>query len=219
MFKRRRMQKTDYRQRLALLKSGRPRLIVRRALNNIHVQVVSYERDGDVVVAETVSKELGNHGWRGHGGNISSAYLVGLLAGIKARKAGVTECVADIGLQTSVKGNALYAAVLGARDAGLNVPAGKDAMPDTKRVRGEHVAAYAALLKKDSKKYQKQFSVYLKNNLDPEKLPEHFDEVKGKILIKFGVDLEGRKKIVAAINAESMSVTDKDSDVEWEDAN
>jgi large subunit ribosomal protein L18 len=217
MFRRRRLQKTDYRQRLALLKSGRPRLVVRRALGNIHVQVIRYERDGDVVVAESFSKELKKHGWLGHGGSVSSAYLTGMLAGMKARKAGISSAVADIGLQTSVKGGSLYAAVAGAKDAGLDVPAGKDALPDVKRVRGEHIAAYAAQLKKDAKKYQRQFSAYLKAGLDPEKLPEHFDDVKRSILGAHGTEMKSKREIIATADGANQSVSDN-GDEEWEDA-
>ncbi len=219
MFKRRRMQKTDYSQRMALLKSGRPRLIVRRALNNIHVQVVRYERDGDTVIAETISKELKEHGWLAHGGSTPSAYLAGLLAGLKARKLGVDNAVVDLGLQTSVKGSSLYAAVLGAKDAGINVPVGKEALPDIERVRGQHIAKYAALLKKDQAKYKRQFSSYIKNNLDPENLPEHFEEVKGKILAALGIGLKN-KKIMTTAGGQSVDEAGEPADTdneEWED--
>lgn len=215
MFKRRRMQKTDYRQRLALLKSGRHRLVVRRALNNFHVQIVKYERDGDAAVAEALSKELKKFGWLGHGGNISSAYLTGLLAGLKARKQGISEAVTDIGLQTSVRGNSLYAVVLGAKDAGLNIPVGKEALPDAKRISGQHIAQYAAMLKKDQAKYRKQFSTYIKNSMDPEKLPEHFEETKKKIIAQLGVELKSKKEMIATASGESVSSTDEE---EWEDA-
>lgn len=194
MFKRRKKLKTDYGQRMALLKSGSPRIVVRRALKNIHVQIIRYNGTDDEVCAEAITRELRKYGWNSHGGNLSSAYLTGLLAGLKARKAGVESVIADIGLQNSVKCSSLYAAVLGAKDAGLKIPIGKDALPDRKRIRGEHVAAYATLLKKDRTKYQKQFSIYLKNNFDPEKLPEHFDEVKNKMLSEHNIKALDKKE-------------------------
>jgi large subunit ribosomal protein L18 len=210
MFRRRREQKTNYRQRLALLKSGKPRLVVRRALNNIRVQLVRYERDGDTVVVEANSRELRKHGWLAHCGSTPAAYLTGLLAGLKAMKAGVEEVVADLGLQTSVKGSSLYAAVHGAKDAGLSIPVGKEILPDSGRISGRHIAQYAALLKKDKGKYKKQFSSYIKNNLDPEKLPEHFEDVKKKMLSEYGK--ESGPKIIKT--TESLSVSGE----EWEDA-
>src|SRR3989344_1473758 len=98
MFKRRLLKRTDYKQRLALLKSGSARVVIRKSLSNTHVQVIRYQRDGDEVVTETLSKELEKHGWKGHGANMSSAYPTGLLAGIKAKKHGVTNVVVDLGL-------------------------------------------------------------------------------------------------------------------------
>lgn len=212
MFKRRRIKKTDYRQRLALLKSGKLRLAVRRALNNIHVQIIRCERSGDIIITEIASKELRRYGWLAHCGNLPSAYLTGLLAGLKAKKAGVNEAVLDIGLQASVKGNSLYAAVLGIKDAGLEVPVSKDALPDIARVSGKNIADFATILKKESHdKYRKQFSFYIKNNFDPEKLPEHFEEIRDKILKEYGLENKVKKLVTAGGSSAS-------NDKEWEDA-
>ena len=213
MFKRRHEKKTDYNQRLALLKSGKTRFVVRRSLNNIHVQVVQYERSGDIVLVEVISKELRNHGWRAHCGNLPSAYLTGLIAGLKAKKEGIKEAVADIGLQSSTKNNSLYACLAGAKDAGLSIPLGKDILPDSKHISGKHIADYANLLKGDQKKYARQFSSYIKNKFDPEKLPEHFEEVKGKILKEYGVEDKSREVVTAG----GFSDTSEPDDGEWDD--
>ena len=86
-----------------------------------------------------------------------------------------------MGLQYSRKGIAIYAAVKGAKDAGLNVSAG-DAFPDDARIRGEHIAKYAKLLKSKNKAaYEKQFSSYLKSGFNPEDVAKHFEEVKQAI--------------------------------------
>lgn len=181
IFKRRRAQRTDYRQRLALLRSGTPRMIVRRHLKNFQIQIIGYDEAGDKVSLEVSSKMLTRFGWLGHPGNTSAAYLTGYLAGAKALSLKISRAILDLGVQTSVKGSSVYAAALGAKHAGLDIPIG-EIMPGQDRIKGEHVAKYAALLKKDDKeKYKKQFSSYLKKNLEPEKLPEHFEEVKKKI--------------------------------------
>lgn len=207
MLRRRREKKTDYRQRLALLKSGKIRLVVRRTNNNIHIQLIEYHKKGDKTVLEEISKNLKKYGWKGHCGSLSAAYLTGLLIGFRAAKKNVSEAILNSGLQISVKGSAVYAAVSGARDAGMKIPADRDILPPHEKVSGRHVADYAAMLKKDSsEKYRKQFSGYLKNGLEPEKIHEHFEEVKKKITDEFGGTI---KKI-----AEEK----KESDEEWEDA-
>src|SRR3989344_2378594 len=180
-FKRRQNQKTDYQQRFALLKSGKPRIVVRRSLESVRVQFIISEESGDKTVVETTSRNLAKYGWKGHGGNTSSAYLAGYLAGLRAVKHGVKEAVVDIGLQKSVKFSSLYAAALGARDAGVHVNVGKEVAPTVDRIHGKHVAAYAQKLKADPEKYRRQFSRYLKDGVVPEEIPKHFEEVKAKI--------------------------------------
>ena len=189
MFKRRRYEKTDYRQRLALLKSGKPRMVVRRTLNNIHIQLINYEAAGDKTVVDIISKNLIKYGWKAHGGNTSSSYLCGILAALEASKKGIDTAVVDMGLQISSNGSVLYAAMMGARDAGLKINLGSENLPDMKRISGAHVAEYAKKLKSDKQKYEKQFSAYIKAGLDPEKMVEHFEDVKKNILKEYGFTL------------------------------
>jgi large subunit ribosomal protein L18 len=181
-FKRRRLQKTDYSQRLALLRSGKLRLVARKTDTGFRLQIIKFEHSGDTTITEVSSAMLKKYGWKGHPGNLSAAYLTGLLAGLSAKKKGVVEVVPDLGLQISVTGSSLYACLLGARDAGLKFGIGKDMLPKKERIEGAHVAAYARSIKNDQKKYSRQFANYLKNGIDPEKLQEHFQEVRKKIL-------------------------------------
>ena len=182
MFRRRREKKTDYVQRAGLIKSRKPRLVVRRNLNNIHVQLIEYTDKGDKVIIEEISKNLVKYGWKAHTANTSSAYLTGFLTGLKAVKKGVKHAVLDIGLQKSTKGSLVYAAVLGAIESGLEIPVKKDILPTEDRIKGKHIADYAAKMEKE--KREKQFSAYIKKDLEPEKIQEHFEEVKKKILEK-----------------------------------
>ncbi len=185
MYRRRREQKTDYRKRLALLKSRKIRLVVRRNINNIHAQLVEYNAGGDRTIAEEVSKNLSKYGWKGHNGNIAAAYLIGLVIGFKALKSNIKEAVLDMGLQRSTKGSAIYATVAGARDAGLDIPAGEEMLPSKERLQGLHTASLAKALKTKQDRYKRQFGDCLKKGLDPEKLPEHYNEVREKILKEF----------------------------------
>lgn len=185
MFRRRREMKTDYNQRLALLKSLKPRLVIRRSLNGIRCQVIDYHKDGDKTLVEVTSKQLRRFGWRGHGANIPAAYLTGMVAGFLAMKKGIKEAIVDIGLQGSTKGNVLHACAAGAVDAGLKIPLGKDILPGKEQLTGKHIAQFAALLKKAPEKYKRQFSAYIKSGLDPERLEEHFAATENKIREEF----------------------------------
>ena len=192
MLKRRLNKKTDYGQRLALLKSGLPRLVVRKTNNKILIQLVEFITSGDKTIAEASSLDLAPLGWKGHGGSVPAAYLAGMLAAGKAMKQGVKEAIADIGIQYSRKGVAIYAAIKGAKDAGLNISAG-EAFPDDARIRGEHIVQYAKFLKSKNKAaYEKQFSSYLKGGADPEDAAKNFEEVKQAIKSGRGID-DGRR--------------------------
>ncbi|RLE76788.1 MAG: 50S ribosomal protein L18 [Thermoprotei archaeon] len=185
-FKRRRKCLTNYKKRRALILSGKPRLVVRKSNKNIFVQVITAEPQGDVTLVSAHSKQLvKNFKWKAYTRNIPTAYLLGLIAGFQAMKKNIGEAILDIGLHRSTKGNIIYAAVKGALDAGLKIPVREDMLPGDDRISGKHIAKYAQMLKEiDPEKYDRQFSSYLKRGLPPEELPNHFAEIKEKI-IKF----------------------------------
>lgn len=178
-YRRKREGMTDYKTRIKLLSGSKPRLVVRKSLKHISLQLVEFNAGGDKIIASAHSSELKKHGWKAGTGNTSAAYLTGLLLAKKSGKK--LACVLDIGQYTSVKGCILYAAAQGSADGGLQVPFAKEIAPAMPRIRGEQVAAYAKQLKTNKDKYQKQFSAYLKANVDPETLPSHFDQVKKTI--------------------------------------
>ncbi|MFP3316934.1 MAG: 50S ribosomal protein L18 [Candidatus Nanopusillus sp.] len=188
-FRRRRKNITDYRKRLNLLKSKKPRFVVKRFLNNILAQIILYNEKGDKTLLTVHSKILEKkYGWKGHRGNLPTAYLVGLLTGLEAKKRGIEEAILDIGRFRSTKGNSLYATLKGAIDAGLKIPYNEENLPSEDRIKGEHIKKYALMLKeKEPEKYNKEFSRYLKEGLEPEKISEHFEEVKNKILKDYGL--------------------------------
>jgi large subunit ribosomal protein L18 len=136
-FRRRREGRTNYRSRLALLKSGETRLVVRRTNGNVIVQFVDWTQGGDAVKATAVAQELAKLGWEGSPKNTPAAYLTGLLAGKRAAKAGVESAVLDIGRHTPTKGSRVFAALKGVLDAGIEVPhGGKDIYPSEERLSG-----------------------------------------------------------------------------------
>ncbi len=153
--RRRREGKTDYRLRLRLLKSRKPRLVIRKFSKNITCQVVEYRENGDVTIASASASELKTLGWSGNTGNIPSAYLTGLACGIRAKNK-ISEAVPDLGMQPSTKFSRLYAALKGFIDAGVAADHSNEILPDDKRIKGEHIPA--------------------------EKKPKNFDEIRDKII-------------------------------------
>ncbi len=137
-FRRRREGVTDFARRVALLKSGEPRLVVRKTNKFVVVQVTKLGEKGDATVASATSRQLAKHGFAGKA-NTPSAYLTGLLVGKLAKAKGVSKCVADFGRHTATKGSLLYAAVQGALDAGLQVPLGEGVAPSRERIDGKHL--------------------------------------------------------------------------------
>ncbi len=137
--KRRREEKTDYRQRLKLLKSGKIRAVVRPSNKHIRVQFVRYNRDGDKIVASASSQQIVDMGWEGHGSNLSSSYLVGYLAGKRAIEKGIQEAILDIGLNYPEEGGKLFSTLNGIIDAGVSVPHDPEVLPDENRIKGEHI--------------------------------------------------------------------------------
>ena len=127
-FKRRRKKRTNYKKRLALLKSENTRLVIRKSLSNISVQFVNFDTKGDQTVACALSTELKKIGWD-KTGNVPAAYLTGLLAGKKAREK-----------KTSTKGSRLYAALKGVIDSGISVPHSEEILPSEDRIKGKHIS-------------------------------------------------------------------------------
>ena len=138
-FRRRRESKTNYKKRLALLKSNKLRFVVRRTNNSTICEIVEYLPKGDEVktfYASTVLKKLG---WKGHTGNLSAAYLTGYICGKKAIKTGVKEAILDIGLVTPIHGSRVFSALKGTVDAGVTIPADEKVFPSKDRISGKHI--------------------------------------------------------------------------------
>ena len=126
-----RKEKTNYRRRKLLLKSGKPRLIVRKTLRNIIAQIALFEPKGDKVITTITTKDLKKLGWN-YGNNIVTAYFIGMLLGKKAQEKNIKEAILDHG---------------------------KDILPSQERIEGKHIAQYAEQLKKNQEDFKKQFSL------------------------------------------------------------
>ncbi len=138
-YRRKRQLKTNYRKRIALLKSGSNRLVIRKSNKYITMQIVSYKPEGDVIIKSGTSKQLIALGWKFSAKNIPAAYLTGLLIAKSMSSEKDKECIVDFGLQVPLKGdNKLYAAVKGAIDGGLMVKAGEGIFPSEDKLLGKN---------------------------------------------------------------------------------
>ena len=138
--RRQRKNKTNYRKRLSLLRSGKTRLVVRKTLKNTIVQFVNYDASGDRILASAVSSELKKqYGWSFSTATTPAAYLTGLLAGTRAKKQGINECVLDVGFHVPITGSKLFCVVKGITEAGVNCPHDPAKVPSNKRTIGEHL--------------------------------------------------------------------------------
>jgi len=169
--RRRREARTDYHQRLRLLKSGKPRLVARTSNKHVRAQLILTGPRGDRTVASAVSTDLADHGWEAPTGNLPAAYLTGLLAGLRAREADVEEAVLDIGLNSPTPGSKVFAVQEGAIDAGVEIPHNDDVLAEWARTRGEHIATYAEQVDGD-----------LYGDFDATDLPAHFDETRERLM-------------------------------------
>lgn len=185
-FRRRREGKTNYYRRYIYVLSRTTRLVARLTNKYVMAQIEAFDPKGDKTLVAAHSMELvKKYGWKGDPNNTPAAYLVGYLLGLRARRAGITKAVLDIGLFRPVKGARIFAVAKGAIDAGIEIPAG-EVLPDESRIKGEHIAKYAEMLEaQDPEKYRRLFSKYLERGLDPKQLPSHFEEVLEKIKSEF----------------------------------
>ena len=172
--KRRRNQRTNYKRRLGLLKSGKPRLVVRKTNTQIIGQIVEYNVSGDKTLIQADGNDIRKAGWKAPTKNLPAAYLIGLLLGSKAKEEGVTEVVLDIGLQTTTQENKMYALAKGVLDAGVDLPLGENVMPSEDRIKGNHISNYAT-------ENPDNFSDY---GIDPKNIQQHFEDIKKKIMVK-----------------------------------
>lgn len=141
-FRRVRNGKTDYRARKQLLISRKPRLVIRKSSKNTTVQIIVPSKTGDVTLVSANTNDLKKYGYTGGTGNITSAYLTGLLLGYRAKKSGQKEAILDAGLYHTTKGGRMFAALKGAVDAGMEIPHNPEIFPSQERITGKHIDAY-----------------------------------------------------------------------------
>lgn len=138
--RRRKENRTDYKARLILLKSGIPRIVVRRTNKYFILQAVKSEEAQDKVTATITSKELLKNGWDvkkcGSLKSIPAGYLTGLLL---AKKLKSGKYIIDLGMARTIAGSRVFAVVKGLVEGGLDISANETVFPSEERLNGEHL--------------------------------------------------------------------------------
>jgi len=139
VYQRRREMKTNYEKRLALLKSGKNRVVVRLSNLYLHLLYIEHNPKGDITKFSLTSKSLKSFCWPKGYRSLPACYLAGFLFGkeVIKRKLGI-EAVLDLGLQNAFKKGRLFAGVKGMIDSGLKIPASLEAFPPEDRLKGKH---------------------------------------------------------------------------------
>jgi len=143
--RRRRLEaKTDYKARLALLKSSKPRIVIRKTNHYIIIQTVKSEIAQDKVLVGNTSKILLSKGlppeFSGSLKSLGAAYLTGFLIGKQAVKLGINEAILDVGMNRNIKNSRIYAALKGAVDAGLKIPHNEKVLPQMESIKNEKIS-------------------------------------------------------------------------------
>jgi large subunit ribosomal protein L18 len=143
--------KTDYKARMALIKSGKPRLVIRKTNRYVIAQLVLTEIAQDKVIATAISKDLISKGWpEAMSGSLKSraaAYLTGLMLGNKV-KAKYKEAIVDFGMNRNVKKSRIYATIKGFIDSGVKVPCSEEVLPTKEEMANEKTDKILAKLEK-----------------------------------------------------------------------
>lgn len=137
---RRKTGKTDYKQRLGLLKSNKPRIVIRRTNKYFLLQAIESEAAQDKVTKTMTSKILLKHGWdekaKGSLKSLPAGYLTGKLF---AKDLGKTEYIIDLGMTRTRAGNRAFAVLKGLVDGGANINVAEKVFPNGERLKGEHL--------------------------------------------------------------------------------
>jgi large subunit ribosomal protein L18 len=141
-FKRRIEQKTDYKKRLAILKSKKDRFVLRISNSLVNAQIIKYDKDGDKTIIAATSKELVSLGYTGNLKNTPAVYLTSLLLANKAKKQNIEEVVFDLGARNYKSGNKIFAGLKAIVDAGIICPHNEKAFPKQDRIEGKVIAGH-----------------------------------------------------------------------------
>ncbi|MEM3828394.1 MAG: hypothetical protein QXP36_04145 [Conexivisphaerales archaeon] len=170
---------TNYRVRLKLLRSGLPRLVIRKTNSSVITQIIISEYESnrvkDITMFHAYGRELYSFGWPFSYKNVMAAYLTGYLIAKKASNL-KSEIIVDKGLYTLHPNSFVFFVIKGAIDGGLKVRAGEINISN-ERLLGLHIKHISELSKGN------QFRKVKDKINDISKI---FQDVKNRIDEKYG---------------------------------
>lgn len=141
--RRRKENRTDYLNRLNLLKSGKPRIVFRKTNRYLISQYVVSSESQDKIILGTSTKELLKNGWPENGKNslknLPAAYFLGFLMGKKIQKQKLGNPIVDFGMLRTIHKTKPYSFLKGLIDSGLKINCKKEALPEEERIKGKHL--------------------------------------------------------------------------------
>jgi len=139
--RRRKENKTDYANRIKLLKSGSPRIVFRKTNRYLLAQYVTSKEAQDKVKLNITSKELLKYGWPEEFKNslksIPAAYFTGLLIGATIKKNKLEKPIADFGMHRVLHKSKVYGFLKGLIDAEVDIKCDEKTFPSQESIKGK----------------------------------------------------------------------------------
>lgn len=139
--RRRKENKTDYKNRLNLLKSGLKRIVVRQTNKYFLIQLVESFEAKDKVIVSVSSRDLLKEGFNkkyiGSLKSIPAGYSTALLFSNKINKN--ENYIIDIGMARNIYGNRNSAVIKGLVDGQVKINVDKKVFPTNERLEGNHL--------------------------------------------------------------------------------
>ena len=143
--RRRRESKTDYGNRIKLLKSEKPRVVFRLTNKLAIVQYITSDAAKDKVGINLNSKALLDYGWpkdaQGSLKSIPACYLMGILMGKTILNDKKETPVVDFGMIRMLHKTKPYGFLKGLIDTGLEISCPEEAYPEEVRLKGKVLKA------------------------------------------------------------------------------
>ena len=141
--RRRREGKTDYANRLRLLRGELPRIVFRKTNRYIIAQYVTSKEAQDKIEIGITSKNLKNYGWpkefEGSLKSITASYLTGFLLGKEIISKKMKTPIVDLGMMRVIEKNKAFAFLKGIVDAGVKIQCSEENFPEEDRISGKNL--------------------------------------------------------------------------------
>lgn len=169
---------TNYRLRLKLLRSGLPRLVIRKTNSQVITHIVITDENAiDKTIVSANGLELKKLGWTLSRKNLPASYLIGYLLAKKAKGKVNSDVIVDKGLRPIKKDSFIFAVIKGALDGGLKIRVGEINI-SMDRITGKHIM-HIAQTTKDKTMFSKT-----KNEIS--NIEALIEEMKNKIALQYG---------------------------------